>query len=273
MAEAMDCQAIMAQLDSEAYDVTISREVHFKNTKEAYEKYNGSSNIQVACRMEKGAFPAEEQLYEKETAPSNVEMTWRLARATFKVAAAAEIAGDKSRQKQYLLEAEEWARKAVSLDSENADSHIWYATVCGKLCDFLSAKERIIKGKECQVHLDEAIRLRADDFITYYTYGRWCFEVASLTWVERKIATVIFDAPPESSFQDALDKFMMVKKLIPDWRANEIWIAKCYVAMKEYAKAIESAEEAATLPSRDEEDIVSEKDLQAIRKKYASYKK
>ena len=238
-------EEVFAKLDVDTEDATINKDDHYVSVKQLYDSENGSSNVHI---------------------------TWRLARAAFKVSAAAEIAGDKSRQKQFLLEAEEWARKAVSLDSENADSHIWLATICGKLCDFLSAKDRIVKGKECQVHLEEAIRLRPDDFITFYTYGRWCFEIASLSWMERKIATVIFGAPPESSYQDALDKFTIVKKLKPEWRANVIWMSKCLVAMKEYSKAIEAAEEAAALPAKDEEDIAFDKELESIRKKYASYR-
>lgn len=238
-------EEVFAKLDVDTEDVSINKDDHYTSVKQLYDTHNGSSNV---------------------------EITWRLARAAFKVSAAAEINGDKGRQKQFLLEAEDWARKAISLDKENADSHIWLATICGKLCDFLSAKERIVKGKECQEHLEAAIRLRPDDFITFYTYGRWCFEIASLSWMERKIATVIFGAPPESTYQDALDKFTIVKKLKPEWRANVIWMSKCLVALKEYSKAIEVAEEAASLAAKDEEDIAFDKDLEMIRKKYASYK-
>lgn len=233
------------KLDVDSEDVTVDKDTHYASSKNLYDKFDG---------------------------PSSVHLTWRMARSAFKVAAAAEVNKDKNRQKQFLLEAEDWARKALTLDPQNAESHIWLATICGKLCDFLSAKERIIKGKEVQVHLEEAIQLKPDDFITFYTYGRWCYEIASLSWVERKIAAVIFDAPPESSFQDALDKFTIVKKLRPDWKANIIWIAKCYVQMKEYSKAMEIADEAANIASKDEEDVVFEKDLENILKKYPSYR-
>lgn len=235
----------LVKLDAETEDVTVNKDAHYSKTKQIYDDNNGSSSV---------------------------ELTWRMARAAYKVSAAAEVAKNKDRQKQFLLEAEDWAKKAIELDENNAESHVWLATICGKLCDFLATKERIIKGKEVQVHLEEAIKLKPDDFISFYTYGRWCYEIASLSWMERKIATVIFDAPPESSFQDALDKFTIVKKLKPEWQANIIWMAKCYVQLKDYTKAIEIADEASSMDSKDEEDLVFVKELEAITKKYASYR-
>lgn len=32
----------------------------------------------------------------------------------------------------------------------------------------------------------------------------WCYEVASLNWVTRQVATALFGAPPQSSYEEAL---------------------------------------------------------------------
>jgi hypothetical protein len=34
--------------------------------------------------------------------------------------------------------------------------------------------------------------------------GRWCYAVASVSWMERKLASAIFATPPESSYDEAL---------------------------------------------------------------------
>ena len=96
--------------------------------------------------------------------------------------------------------------------------------------------------------------------------------MASLTWVERKLAAVMFGTPPEASFADAMSKFRIVQKLKPEWKANLFWIAKTAVALKDYATAIQMADEAAAVPSVDEEDVVCESDITAIQKKYAGYR-
>ena len=180
-----------------------------------------------------------------------------------------------TKQKQllhWLAKAEEDVKRAVQLDDGNADAHIWVATVLGKKCDHVATKERIALGKEVQEHLERATGIRDTDYIASYTYGRWCFEVASLSWIERKLAAALFGTPPEATFADAMSKFRTVQRLKPEWKANMFWIAKTAVQMKDYDEAIKSADEAHALSTVDEEDVVCEKELQDLRRKYASYR-
>lgn len=44
--------------------------------------------------------------------------------------------------------------------------------------------------------------------------GRWCFSVASVGFIERKLASVIFATPPESSFEEALPYFLKHEELL-----------------------------------------------------------
>ena len=178
-------EEFIASVDADSEDMTKDKEQLFEYVKAGYDQFGG----------EKSA-----------------ELTWRLGRSFFKRAAAAEVAGDKKRQQQHLIEAEDEVRRAVLLDDDCPEAHVWLATVLGKRCNFLSSKERIAAGKEIQQHLERAIQIRSEDYVTFYTYGRWCYEVASLTWVERKLAAVMFGTPPEASFADAMDKFRIVEK-------------------------------------------------------------
>lgn len=236
----------LTQVDTDSENVEKDKESLYQLVKEGYERFNGKSRADI---------------------------TWRMGRAAYKVAAAAEVAKDKTKEKEYLIEAEAWAKKALELDANCAEAHLWLALAEGKTCDFLGTKERIAKGKEIQHHLEESLRIRTDDFITYYTYGRWCYEVASLSWVERKIAAVIFDTPPEATFADAKEKFLKVQELKPNWKANLFWIAKCAVNLKDYSTAIEYADMASQAEKSDEEDFLVQHDIDSIIKKYSSHRK
>ena len=201
-----------------------------------------------------------------------IDLVWRMARAAYKVSAVAEVLKDVEKQKKFLYEAEDWCKKALTADPDHTDANLWMANILGKICDFLGTKERIAKGKEIQQHLEKAIKGRPDDHTAWYTYGRWCIEVAKLTWMERKIAAVIFDKPPEATYDDAVNKFKRVHELKPEWKANTYYAAKCFVNLKKYKEAIEWADRAEKSESKDEEDQLIEADLSCIVKKYASYR-
>jgi len=228
-----------------AEDITADKDVLFKAIADAYEKFDGKNNV---------------------------EILWRMSRGAYKAAAKAELAGDSKQQKKLLLEAEEWAKKAIEADEKHPEGHAWYAFVNGKLSDLVGVKERIQKGKLVQMHLEEAIKLKPTDSGLYYTYGRWCMEVAKLSWMERKLAETLFDTPPEASYDDAVKQFKEAEKLKPNWKANHFFMGKAYLALKDNKEAIKCFDTAAKCESQDEEDQCVEKDCLAMQTKYASYR-
>ena len=135
----------LAKIDSDSEDIKVDRDELYNYTKEGLETFDGNNRA---------------------------DLLWRMGRAAFKVAGAAEIAKDVVKQKKYLADAEEWCKKAVAIEPENADAHLWLANIYGKMSDHLGTKERIGKGKEIQAHLEACIKSRPDDFNAMYTYGR-----------------------------------------------------------------------------------------------------
>jgi len=54
-------------------------------------------------------------------------------------------------------------------------------------------------------------------------------QVAGISWLERKGAAALYAAPPESSFDEALQNFMKTEEIKPDqWKANMLMIAKVH---------------------------------------------
>ncbi|XP_074594296.1 regulator of microtubule dynamics protein 3-like [Brevipalpus obovatus] len=235
----------LAEIDREAEDVNADKDKLVLKTKEGYEHFNGSDNAQIL---------------------------WRMGRNLYKAATVANAKGQRDREKSLLTEAEEYITKALAKDPESSVYHAWGAYISGKLSDFAGQKERIQRGHEIRHHLEEAIRLKTIDAGVYLTFGRWCIEVAKLTWVERKLAAALFSKPPEATYQEALDKFVEADKLKPDWKSNYFWMAKTHIAMKNYKKAIEALDIAIKCNPKDEEDLTVEEELISLQKKYASYR-
>ena len=78
-----------------------------------------------------------------------------------------------------------------------------------------------------QEHIDRAIELKPDEPLLHYLNGRWSFEVAGISWLEKKAAAALFATPPESTYHDALQCFMKCEELSSSaWKANKMMIGK-----------------------------------------------
>lgn len=228
-------------IDNDSEDFTKDKDQLYDLTLEGYNCFNGATSA---------------------------DLTWRLGRAAYKVAAAADGSGDKHKWRKYLAESERMLRQAISLDDQIPESHSWLAIVLGKKTSIASVKERIAVGKEIRERLDRAISLGADDHMTYYAYGRWCYEVASLSWAERRIAGLLFDVPPESSFMDALKMFLKVEPHRPLWRSNNYWIARTSEKLKDYETSKKYVQKSVSIDSHDEEDVMHEQAITVLHQKY-----
>uniref|UniRef100_A0A8D3E601 Regulator of microtubule dynamics protein 3 n=1 Tax=Scophthalmus maximus TaxID=52904 RepID=A0A8D3E601_SCOMX len=128
------------------------------------------------------------------------EFLWRLARAYSDMYGATE---DKQKKRTYAQQ---------GLSSQNDSMH-------GKLKSSHILKE----------HLDRAMALRDDDPMCFYLLGRWCYEVATLDWLERKAAAALYQSPPSSTLHEALENFLKAEELSPGFsKTMRLYIAKCH---------------------------------------------
>lgn len=210
--------------------------------------------------------------FKKFNGDEDAELLWRMARAKFLAGCLAERKKDKETQKTHLFQAEELCNKALEKNPNSFDAHKWMAMILGKVSDFVSTKERIEKGKDIKKHLELAIELKSDEAYLYHVYGRWCFEVAKLSWMERNVAKLVFGTPPEATNDDALEKFKKGEELKQNWKINDFYIAKAYIALKKYKEAVEYLDKAIKLPNEVDEDYIISDELAELEKKYSQYR-
>jgi tetratricopeptide (TPR) repeat protein len=129
------------------------------------------------------------------------ELAWRMARAYHDKAE--ETVDDDSKREALLREgltiADESRQRCGS-----GPSLKWYAILLGRLGDFLPTKEKVGNSYKIKEALESAAELLPDDSSVLTALGQWCFKVASISWVERNAAKLLFGAPPESSYEEAL---------------------------------------------------------------------
>ena len=184
---------------------------------------------------------------------SNPELLWRLARASRDLANLSVT--DESTKKSLTYEAHEYAKRALAAGEENFSCHKWYAITLSSVGDFEGTKQKISNAYEIQNHFKKAIELSPSDATCYHLLGRWCFTVADVSWLQRKVASAIFDTPPSSSYEEALDYFERAERLNPNFYSmNQLWIAKCYLSLSKKAEARQWLEKLQKFSAKTEED-------------------
>ncbi|XP_078089630.1 regulator of microtubule dynamics protein 3-like [Mustelus asterias] len=194
---------------------------------------------------------------------SKPDFCWRLARAYCDVL---EISKDEIEKKSLLLSGKEEAETGLQQDNSNAECHKWYAILSGRQADNETIQNRIKAGFTFKEHIDKAIELKQNDPSLYYLLGRWCYEVAQLSWIEKKAATTFYGTPPTSTIDEALENFLKAEELKQGYcKANSVFIAKCYRDLGSYAAALHWLELASELPIKSKEDADAQNELEEMK--------
>ena len=140
----------------------------------------------------------------------------------------------------------------------------------------MPTSKKIAYGHEFKQHRDISVTLNPDNLLMAHMYGRWCYEVASLTFIERGIANTFFSEPPRATYDEALvelQKAESFKESLGGWKSNKLWIGKTLIALSKQYDAIKVIDEALQLPLVTEEDKMVQIELEALGKKYCKYRK
>ncbi|XP_009282056.1 regulator of microtubule dynamics protein 2 isoform X1 [Aptenodytes patagonicus] len=187
-------------------------------------------------------------LLEKDDKYENcVDFLWRLARAYGDLF---EMTTDAEEKRKYVTDGKIKAEKAVQLDARSAESHQWFAIMCGYMSQFESVQNKIRNGYLFKEHLDKAIELKPQDPFLYYLHGRWCYSVAQLSWIEKKVAAALFGTPPTSTVEEALQNFLKAEEMCPGYsKYNYVYLAKCYKDLGQKNNALKYCDSALSILS------------------------
>ncbi|XP_064484289.1 regulator of microtubule dynamics protein 1-like [Ornithodoros turicata] len=203
---------------------------------------------------------------------NNADYLWRMAKVTHLCGITAQKNGQISQKKELAFEAFGYAKDALAADDKNPEVHKWYAITIGSLSEFIGVQEKIRNGYEFKEHVDTAVRLKPSDPTLHHMLGRWCFEVATLTWIERKLASTLYSAPPQSTMQEARAHLFNADKLKNNWKENMLFIAKTYVCEGNYSPAISWVDRALAVPLKGEGDEVAQRELVTLMQQYQRYR-
>lgn len=174
---------------------------------------------------------------------------WRMCKSMYLMAVVIGQEGDSAKKQSLIFEAVDYGLKAIEIDEFNSEAHKWYAIVIGSRGEYLGIKEKILDGYEFKKHIDRASELSPQDHTIRHLLGRFCYEVAELSWWERKMASTLFADPPNATMEEAKEHFMAAEELKPDgWKENRQFLAKSCIHLKDYSAALHWLDMANELP-------------------------
>jgi tetratricopeptide (TPR) repeat protein len=199
---------------------------------------------------------------------ASAELLWRAARAAYHTAKAFAKRGDADAVRVRATEGYATAQRAVERDDGCAHAHKWVAILGNQVGELGGQQAKISQAHSFQRHVQRALALSPDDADLHHMMGRFCFEIASLSWTVRKIADVAFGGLPRVSLDDAVRHFRDAERGEPKWALNLVWLGKALAKVGRTAEAEESLAAALALPAERLEDeeahALARKELEAM---------
>uniref|UniRef100_A0A914PSY9 Uncharacterized protein n=1 Tax=Panagrolaimus davidi TaxID=227884 RepID=A0A914PSY9_9BILA len=159
----------------------------------------------------------------------DVGLNWRIGQACYILA---NCSKEEEQRRVLLLEGYEHIRNAYEKAPTDHNVLQWAPIITGSLSENANGhKERIKYGHEFKKYVDEAIQQLPEDFALYHMRGRFRFEVASLSMIERGVASVLFGSPPTATYQEALEDLLKAEEMDSGAIDNMLYLGKTYKAL------------------------------------------
>ncbi|XP_062501553.1 regulator of microtubule dynamics protein 1-like [Corticium candelabrum] len=194
---------------------------------------------------------------------SNPDVLWRVCRAIENVLGFPDVKKDAKKKMAY--ESFECAKKALELGPENSNCHQMYAVALSEIGEFEGSKAMINNLPTIKEHFQKAVELNPEDAMSHYLLGMWCFGVTDLSWIERKLASTLFGAPPKSTFEEALESFKSGEEKKPGFYCdNRMMLGKTHMKLGHKDEAREWLKKALECPVRHPDDQKSQDEAKKL---------
>lgn len=123
---------------------------------------------------------------------SDVEVKWRLSRALYECS---KMSSNSSKKPDLVKEAFEIIEQAIEKHEDHYAVNQWYAILLDAKALLEGTKARVKVLELIEKHMKKAVELNANDPTGRYILGEFCFQIADLGWIERKIVNTMIDKP------------------------------------------------------------------------------
>jgi tetratricopeptide (TPR) repeat protein len=183
---------------------------------------------------------------------ADVAANWRAAIALNDMAQPLRTPADRSRRDSLYARAEQYARRAVRLDSANARCLFSLGLVLGNAALTRGVKQRVRMATEIRGLALKALAADSTHDGAHHLLGRWNYEVLTLSGFERFFAKSFLGGAvfKEASWAEAERELERAVALDSNRIFHRLDLARVYVARKELPEARSQLERIAGLPIR-----------------------
>jgi len=196
--------------------------------------------------------------------PEEVEVLWRLSQVHFDIA---DQTNDEEIHKAHFYPGFEAAEKAVKIDTNSARANHWYAVLIGKIGMLEGTKQKIINSYEVEEYGLKAIELDPYYDGSLHLLGRWHYELADLSWVERTVAKIVYETPPKASFEESVEFMKKAIEAKPDEIRHHLWLGKALLKLKNKDEAKKVLHDTIALTPVDDGDRLMQKEANRLLEK------
>lgn len=169
--------------------------------------------------------------------PNDASVRWRLARAHADLGQALETTDRGAALEEYRL-GEKEARRAVALDPDSANAHFFLAVCVGRMALFEGGKTKIRLSREVRSEAERAIELDPRHDGAYHVLGRWNYGIATLSWILKAFAKVIYGGVPEgASVEKAAEMFERAIEIDPSRPMHHLEYARALAKLGRFSEA------------------------------------
>jgi tetratricopeptide (TPR) repeat protein len=132
-------------------------------------------------------------------------------------------------RQKYFQKSEYLAKKAISINPNNAEGHYTYALAIARQNEYASTKTKIANAKLIRTECDLALKANPKHTGALHILGRWHRSIAGFNFIERGMINTFFGGVPQGgSYQDAIDCFSKAVKLEPIYMLHKYELAVTY---------------------------------------------
>lgn len=176
---------------------------------------------------------------------SNYEALWKLARAHVDVGTSL----PKNEQLQYYVFGEKLARQCATLHPDSAEGHFFLAVALGRMALHQGGKRKIQIAKEVKAEAERALQCNPEHDGAMHVLGRWNYELAELSFIERAVAKIVFGSlPTGASYEQAAQYFEQAIAHRPEAPLHHLEYGRTLHKLGRVAEARQQLERCVELP-------------------------
>lgn len=123
---------------------------------------------------------------------SDVEVQWRLTRALYECS---KLSANSANKPDLVRDAFDIIQKSIEKYDSHYAVHQWYAIMLDAKAHLDGLRARIHVLEEIKKHMEKAVELNPEDSISHYILGEFAFQIADLSWIEKKILSSMLNHP------------------------------------------------------------------------------